>query len=118
MRIGDRQLETLVALGSPTMSLVVPGKECASLIKGGLLQVSPTGGFACITATGLTRATSITLRPRLSQSTGKSSARHGDHHHQERKAGCCPVAARDGHQPRRQFHGPCASHFSTEFLGA
>lgn len=53
MRIGDRQLETLMALGSPTMSLVVPGKECRGLIARGLLQASPTGGFACITAKGL-----------------------------------------------------------------
>lgn len=53
MRIGNNQLETLVALGSPTMSLVVPGKECRSLIANGLLQTSPTGGFACITSKGL-----------------------------------------------------------------
>lgn len=53
MRIGDNQLRVLVMLGSPTVSLVVPGKECGSLIKNGLLQVSPTGGFACITASGL-----------------------------------------------------------------
>lgn len=53
MRIGDRQLETLVMLGSPTMSLVVPGKECRSLIANGLLQTSDTGGFACITPKGL-----------------------------------------------------------------
>jgi hypothetical protein len=53
MRIGDNQLQVLVMLGRPTMSMVVPGRECRSLIKNGLLQVSPSGGFACITATGL-----------------------------------------------------------------
>jgi hypothetical protein len=53
VRIGDRQLETLVALGSPTMALIVPGKECRGLIANGLLQVSDTGGCACITAKGL-----------------------------------------------------------------
>lgn len=53
MRIGHNQLRVLVMLGSPTMSLFVPGKECASLIRNGLLQVSPTGGVACITAAGL-----------------------------------------------------------------
>jgi hypothetical protein len=53
VRVGDNQLRVLVMLGSPTMSLVVPGKECRSLIANGLLQVSPTGGFACITPKGL-----------------------------------------------------------------
>lgn len=53
MRIGDNQLRVLVMLGSPTMSMVVPGRETRSMVKNGLLQVSPTGGFACITAAGL-----------------------------------------------------------------
>jgi hypothetical protein len=53
LRIGDNQLRVLVMLGSPTMSLVVPGKECRSLIANGMLQASSTGGCACITAKGL-----------------------------------------------------------------
>lgn len=53
VRVGDNQLRVLVMLGSPTMSLVVPGKECRSLIANGLLQTHPDGGFACITAKGL-----------------------------------------------------------------
>jgi hypothetical protein len=53
LRIGKNQLQTLVMLGSPTMSLVVPGRECRALIQNGLLRTSETGGFACITPKGL-----------------------------------------------------------------
>jgi F0F1-type ATP synthase epsilon subunit len=53
MRVGPRQLETLVMLGSPTMSMVVPGTTERGLIQRGLLKVGETGGFACITPTGL-----------------------------------------------------------------
>lgn len=53
MRIGKRQLETLVALGSPTCAMIVPDKCAVSLVARGLLKVSESGGFACITASGL-----------------------------------------------------------------
>lgn len=53
MRIGKRQLETLVAVGSPAWAMVVPDKCAASLVARGLLKVSESGGFACITASGL-----------------------------------------------------------------
>lgn len=54
MRIGDRQLETLVALGSPTMTLLAPGPETRSMVKNGLLrQRAPNEGAVCITAAGL-----------------------------------------------------------------
>lgn len=53
MRLGHNQLRVLVMLGSPTMSLVVPGPECRSLISNGLLKTSDTGGMASITPKGL-----------------------------------------------------------------
>ena len=52
-RIGSRQLQTLVMLGSPTMSMVVPGKTERTLISRGLLRCHENGGFACITPSGL-----------------------------------------------------------------
>lgn len=54
MRLGSNQLQVLVALGSPTMTLLVPGPECASMVKGGLLRRHRgTDGAVCITAAGL-----------------------------------------------------------------
>jgi hypothetical protein len=53
MRLGRNQLRTLVVLGSPTMSLVVPGKAERAMIKRGLLRCADSGGFACITPLGL-----------------------------------------------------------------
>lgn len=53
MRIGKNQLRTLVVLGSPTMSLVVPGPAERAMVKKGLLKTSDTGGCACITPLGL-----------------------------------------------------------------
>jgi hypothetical protein len=53
MRIGKRQLETLVALGSPACAMVVPDKCALSLVARGFLKISESGGFACITASGL-----------------------------------------------------------------
>ncbi len=53
MHVGRKQLETLVMLGSPTMSMVVPGKTERGLIERGLLKVGESGGFACITPAGL-----------------------------------------------------------------
>jgi hypothetical protein len=51
--IGKNQLELLIALGSPTMSLVVPCKESNALVKRGLLRADGNGSFACITSAGL-----------------------------------------------------------------
>lgn len=53
MRVGRDQLQILVMLGSPTMSLVVPDRAARALIKRGMLRASDTGGFACITPLGL-----------------------------------------------------------------
>lgn len=53
MRIGPNQLRTLIMLGSPTMSLVVPGPEHRSLVKNGLLKTRHDYSFATITPTGL-----------------------------------------------------------------
>lgn len=46
-------MQILVVLGSPTMSLVVPGPETRPMVKNGLLQVDERGAFARITAPGL-----------------------------------------------------------------
>jgi hypothetical protein len=53
LRIGKRQLETLVALGSPGCAMIVPDKCARSLVWRGLLKTGESGGFACITAAGL-----------------------------------------------------------------
>ena len=53
MRIGKNQLRTLVILGSPSMSMVVPGKTERAMIARGLLKCDEKGGFACITPLGL-----------------------------------------------------------------
>jgi F0F1-type ATP synthase epsilon subunit len=53
LRVGKVQLQTLVMLGSPTMSMIVPGKAERAMIARGLLKCSATGGFACITPAGL-----------------------------------------------------------------
>lgn len=55
MRLGQKQLETLAALGSPGMAMVVPDKVTLSLVKHGLLRVTESNSFACITPAGLRR---------------------------------------------------------------
>lgn len=52
-RIGKLQLQTLVMLGSPTTSLIVPTPRERSMIARGLLKCGESGGFACITPLGL-----------------------------------------------------------------
>ncbi len=53
MRIGKNQLEMLVALGSPTVALLVPGKSEAGMVKRGLLRERAPGKSVCITPFGL-----------------------------------------------------------------
>lgn len=57
MRLGSRQLDSLIGLARPTVSMIVPGAVEASLIKRGLLKAnkSKRGGFsfARITPAGL-----------------------------------------------------------------
>ena len=53
MRLGKKQLETLAALASPGMAMIVPDKIALSLVRRGLMRVGETGGFACITPAGL-----------------------------------------------------------------
>jgi hypothetical protein len=52
-RVGKNQLEILVALGLPTMTLLVPGPETRGMVKKGLLKESKPRGSVCITARGL-----------------------------------------------------------------
>lgn len=52
MRIGKDQLQMLVMLGSPTRSLIVPGRSERGLIAKGLLR-QDDGGACCITPAGL-----------------------------------------------------------------
>jgi hypothetical protein len=51
MRIGKDQLRTLVMLGTPTRSMLTPGKSELGLIKRGLLR--DDRGACCITPAGL-----------------------------------------------------------------
>jgi hypothetical protein len=52
MRIGKDQLQMLVMLGSPTRSLITPGKSQRGLVAKGLLR-QDNGGACCITPAGL-----------------------------------------------------------------
>jgi hypothetical protein len=52
MRIGKDQLQMLVMLGSPTRSLITPGKSERGLVAKGLLR-QDNGGACCITPAGL-----------------------------------------------------------------
>lgn len=53
MRLGKNQVETLATLAVPTTAMIAPNAIARSLVKRGLLRVSDTGGFACITPAGL-----------------------------------------------------------------
>lgn len=54
MRIGKDQLETLIALGSPTcLLLTTSGRGTAGLVKKGLLREREPGRACCITPAGL-----------------------------------------------------------------
>jgi hypothetical protein len=52
MRIGKDQLKMLVMLGTPTRSLITPGKSERGMIAKGLLR-QDDGGACCITPAGL-----------------------------------------------------------------
>lgn len=53
MHLGKKQRETLAALASPGLAMIVPDKVATSLVKKGLLRTGESGGFACITPKGL-----------------------------------------------------------------
>ncbi len=53
MRIGKNQLETLIALGSPTRLLLVPGRAEKGLVVKGLLREREPGKACCISPAGL-----------------------------------------------------------------
>jgi hypothetical protein len=52
VRVGKDQLRMLIMLGSPTMTLITPGKSERGLIARGLLR-QDKGGACCITSAGL-----------------------------------------------------------------